>query len=598
MSRVATRERRAGALAMALVLVAVAAARAPARPAAAPASARAAATGLDLLDADALLAARLDPGEIERAAALMRSLGGDAALDTNLTSLLSAGALGFDLLARAGWRSVGLDDLAPLWLSLVAPQPSATTDLWHARLVVRGKNRARAERWARTLPLVRHAWVAGGPASALVAAIGAGPRDTADAARALAAQGTLLAGTAPGAAVRLFVRRAGNLLVLDAVGRTHGPPPTWEDDRALMVRAIAPPARPLAQLTSAGAQALTHPGLVVWTRPGGPHQLIDLARQLGAEPRPAGAIAPIPAEVCQQLGGAAGGTALVDLAAAIHLGGHQITADAIWGLSASAGDGDALVAALPVTDDGLIGPPRRAPGAVLSASLLLQSLSPLMARPRAPAIAAGWVPLWHQLHYCGAGPRAEVELFLWPDLAGQWLAEVAATSPGAAGLLAALRNLAFAARRISLVSRLGWRAVAEASVAPPGRAVLQSILDAVFGSRRAARAPRRHVTWGHGLLSPYWLSRSRRPNLFGVGFGAASVAWRLRQTLPAPHRTAPGLVARVAGDLNRILRQVAPQLGGAAGALGKSAAARVGSFSGTLTIDRHAVRARIVVRRP
>lgn len=589
-------------LAVALALLARTGGRAWAGPPGARARAAAGAaagTGLDLLDAGVVVAARLDPGEIEHAAALARSLGGDATLDTNLASLLSAGALGFDLLARAGWRSVGLDDGAPLWVSIALPppaRPGTAAPPWHARLVVRGKNLARAEQWARTLPLVRQAWTAGGPATALVQALGATPHDAAAAARALASAHVILAGTAPGAAARVFVRRAGDLLVLDAVGQTRGAAPSWNQDRALLVHAIAPPDRPLSRLASAGAQALARPGLVLWTRPGGPHQLIELARRLGALSRPTGGSGPVPGEVCEQLGDAARGTALVDLAVAVHISGREITTDATWGVRPSAGD--ALVAAFPVTDDGLIGPPRHAGGSVLSGSVLLASLSPLMARPRAPALADGWVPLWHTLRYCGAGPRAEVELFLWPDLAGQWLTETAATSPDAATLLAGLRNLAFAARRVSLESRLRWRAVAEASVAPAGRAVLQAILDAVFGARRSARGPRRHVTWGHGLLVPYWIARRHRPDLFGAGFGAASVAWRLRQALPVPRRAPAGLVARVAGDLNGILRQVAPELTGAARTLGKSAASRVGSFAGTLTLDRSAVRARITVRRP
>ncbi|HUS65922.1 MAG TPA: hypothetical protein VMZ28_15325 [Kofleriaceae bacterium] len=550
-----------------------------------PRLAAAAPDGRHLLESTAALVVRLDPAELERGAAFVRSLGGEAAGAAGLASLASASVVGFDPLAVSGWRGIGADADQPVWLQIDRSVAGAS-DLVHLRAAVRIADGARATAWARALPMVERPWTGEPPKgkSPLADHLGGlAPADLETAARELAARGTLAAGRVRGTNALLLVRRVGAFLVLDALWTPREGALRWTNHHALVLERLDAPragaGHDLASAGGAGAQLLDRPGLAVWSRPGG---ALDLGRTLLDAPLE-----------CDDHRLRATAAAITDAALSLRVGPQRLQLDLAWGVA----EGVPLAAALAPRDDGLFAPRRQA-GAVLSAGIYLPGVAALRELPRAAAVDAGWSPLWRRARPCGTAARVDLTLFAWPELAAQWLAETAALSPGAAALVASARNVAFAARRVSARDRRDWVVAAEASLDGAGRPVVEAILDAVFGGRAAARRPRAHTAWAGSILRPYLLPGSaRRPDVVGVGVGAASLAWRLRHPGAAPRRAAGTTFARAAGDAAALLRQLAPDLGAPWSQLATTAAARVGSFQGSIAAERAAVRASFILRR-
>ena len=558
----------------ALALAAALAALAPR-----PASAAPPPDGRALLRADAALVLRADPVELERVAVLARGLGGDLGLAANLLSLGTATALGFDALAVAGWRSVGLDPGRPAFLQISAAgpraRPGAAGVFRHARLVAHVADPVRLAGWAHAVPVLEQRW-SPGRAGDLGALLGATGRAAADAARDLRDRGVLAAGSAAPLGVLVFLRQEGPLLVIDAVVPPR--PVSWARDRdRVLAHLSAPdPAAAMPGRGSAGALLLARPGLVLWTRAGAPSELLP------GGPRPGG--------TCAALRDLAADSSLLDAAAAIHIAPRRLEAELVWGVA----DDAPVAAAFPRADDGLLGPPRRG-GAIASAALYLASTDRLRALPRGALVRAGWASFWHHVEACGAGARLDAQLFLWPQLAAQWLEEIAAVHPAGATLVSAVRNAAVSATRVSARDRRDWRAVAEVSLSPAGLPPAERILDAVFGRRTEQRRPRAHHLWGAGPIRPYALAAGRALRVIGAGAGVESVIWRMRRGVPG-RRATPAALVRLAGDAGALLRQLTPDLPPRLAIIGRAAAARVGSFVGDVTAGPGRIRAAVQLR--
>ncbi|HKE13566.1 MAG TPA: hypothetical protein VKB80_01760 [Kofleriaceae bacterium] len=581
---------RAPRAAAALLLAATAAAAAdrPARaapPAAALAPVASAAarerTGLELVPSDAAVVVRADPAELERIAALVRSFGGDVGMAANAVSLASASALGFDALAVAGWRSIGIDAQQPVFIALLPIDPAAPRALWHARAVARIADPRAFDGWAARSPLLAEPWRAATP---VVGALGAllgiagDARAEAAAARALTERGTLAVGMSPRLGALMLVRRDGAYAVLDAFALTEIGHLTWPRDGAAVLAGLEAVQRPtMVDRTTAGTAALGRPGLVFWTQPAG---LFDAAIAWSRPP-----------PTCDDFRDLAARTALVDASLALRVAQHQIALDLLWGSP----PGAPVTAAWPLADDGLIGPPLRG-GAVLAATLYLAGTARLRAMPRHSLVEGGWNPLWRRARSCGRTARGLLLGFAWPEVAGQWLGEVAAVSPSTARVVGSARNIAFAARRVSAEDRRAWQAVLEASLAPDGMGPADAVLDAVFGGRRPVRRPRPHLAWQGRYLHPYSIARGRRGIVVGVAIGDRARRWRLEQPLRA-RRAGPRTLARAAGDGAALLRQLAPALPPPWRALAAAGATRVGSLSMIVTVQPDGVQVSATVRR-
>jgi hypothetical protein len=299
------------------------------------------------------------------------------------------------------------------------------------------------------------------------------------------------------------------------------------------------------------------------------------------------------ARSCAALARHARASSLLDAALSIRIAPRSISVEAASGIAADA----PLATAFPAASDRLIGPPRKT-GAIAAVSLFLTGLERLRALPRGAPLHAGWIPFWRQVRGCGIAARLDAQLFLWPELAAQWLDEVATLDPAAETLIASVRNMAAAATRISAVDRRAWRGIAEVSLRPTGWPALERIVEAVFGSRRAERRPRRHHAWGKGVLRPYSLPIGRSLHLAGIGLGEDAVRWRLRHAVPDTRRAArERVLARFAGNAGAILRQLSPDLPPRAARASAAAASRVGSVSGSLRIAPGAIRFQAMLRR-
>jgi hypothetical protein len=540
-----------------------------------PAARRVGTPGLDLLPASAAMAVRVDPAELERAAELVRSLGGEVGLAASLTSLASSGALGFDALARAGWRSAGIDADQPILAAVGAIEPTAPGALWHVRAVAHVAEPRLFAEWAVRMPLLGATWRADRPErGALASLLGADASAEPAAARALTGRGTIAVGSLPQLGALVIVRRIGPLAALDGFAPAAGAPLDWARDRdSVLARLDARDS--LAARATAGAQALARPGLVAWTHPAG---MFDAALTWLRPPA-----------ACNAFRELAPSAALVDGSAALRIGPRQIALEITWGTA----PGSALVSALAPGDDGLVGPPART-GAILAAAIHLAGTGQIRQLTRPALVDAGWVPLWRRVRGCGRSARALLLGFVWPELVAQWLSDVARTAPEAAVLIGAFRNVGFAARRVAL-ERRGWSAVLEGSLAPAGLAPAEAIYDAVFGGRRAHRRPRPHSAWDGQILHPYSIARGARPAVVGVALGDEALAWRLRQALGPGRPTAD--LARVAGNASAVLDQLAPALAGWRRTAAAAAAARVGSFEAAVTVRSDAVRASLNLRR-
>jgi hypothetical protein len=541
------------------------------------------ALGRHLVPADAAAVVRADPDELERAAELARSLGGEVGLATNLATLAAATALGFDPLSRLGWRSVGLDSEQPVLVALGRIDPTAPRSVWHLRVIARVADPGLFAQWAAHVPVTGEPWR---PDRArrgeLAPLLGIDARDAAaesDAARALAALDAVSVGAAARLGALLVVRRSGPFAVIDAFAPSVAQPITWARDGEWILAQLAGPAsrRALIDRASAATRALAQPGVVLWTQAAG---LFDAVLTWARPPA-----------TCLAFRDLLARTALSDGAAALRLTPGQISLDLVWGGSARAAH------AWTTADDGLVGPPLRA-GAILAASLYLGSTARLRGLPRPSLVDGGWVSLWRQVRTCGRHARVLLVGFAWPELAAQWLSDVASVSPQAARLVGGIRNIGFSARRVSAGDRRAWRAVLEGSLSHEAQAPARAIVDAIFGSRTSERRPRPHTAWAGEYLHPYVLSRGRRGAVLGVAIGGDSREWRVAQPLARGRRAAGGVLAQVAGDAAAILRQLAPDLSPRLRSLATAAVPRVGLFAGSLAVLPDGMRASILVRRP
>lgn len=576
------RERGRRLLLTIVALAAPAGALGPADVRAAPAAAPPR-DGRGLLPGDAAMVVRADPVEIERAAAMVRALGGEVGLIANVVSLASATAIGFDALAAAGWGSIGIDVGQPVFVAIGAIDPSAAHALWHVRTVARVADGRPFADWAGRTSLLREPWRADRPVRGALASLlglAGDPRAEAIAARALTERGAIAVGVSPSFGALLFVRRVGPYAAIDAFALAEIGRINWTRDGAAILARLDAPARgaAMSERTGAGARALSRPGLVFWTRPEG---LFDAAVAWSRPPAS-----------CEAFRALAGQTALTDGAIAMRVAAGQVALDVVWG----AAPGAPLTSAWTTADDGLLGPTLRR-GAVLGASIYLAGTDRLRGIPRPELVQDGWMPLWRRARSCGRTARALLLGFAWPEITAQWLGDVAAVSAPAARLVAAARNIAFAGRRVSASDRRAWQAVLEGSLAPGGMGPAESVLDAVFGGRRTTRRPRRHTAWDGGYLLPYTLSRGKRGGVIGVGIGDRARRWRLDQPLSRPRRTAPRALARAAADGPALLRQLAATLPPGRRAVAAAAAPRVGSVDVVMTVQPDGVKISATIRR-
>ncbi|HEU5055508.1 MAG TPA: hypothetical protein VFU21_03260 [Kofleriaceae bacterium] len=511
--------------------------------------------GRHLLDEGAALVVRGEAEELERMAQLARSLGGELSQVVNLASIGSAGALGFDLLSRAGWPVVGLDPARPFFVQ-VSPSSGG---LRHARAVAAIGDPADLTAWSRRIPALDRAWIAEGNKGDLGSMLGI-KGEPAEVSRALVKRKVEVVGWSSVLKVYAFVRRDGGFLVVDLLV-PRGRALDWSRDGQAVLARLEPPRKGLPGRRGV-ASATGKPGVVLWTRPGAVFDLL-------ADP---------PERACADLAPAARDSGLTDLAVSLRRSRTHLEIHVTYGIT----DGSHLVPALAMVDDRLA--TTRLGDAVLAATLYTGSLATLRGLPRAAAIRAGWVPLWRRVRECGRAIRAELEVFAWPELFAQWLDEVDDLSPDAAALVASVRNLGVAAKAVSLKDVRTSLGFAEVSLVDRGKPAAEGLLDSLFGARRTGRRPQRHTTWGKSALRPYLLG-PRGLATVGVALGERSLTWRLRRGRGGRDN----LLGSVAADGGALLRQIAPDLPPRLAPIGKAAAGRVGSVSGQLVLSRAAL---------
>ncbi len=509
--------------------------------------------GRQLLDDSAGLVLRGETEDLEKLAALARGLGGDVSQVVNLASIGSAGALGFDLLSRAGWPVVGLDPARPFFVQVSI----SGGGLRHARAVAAIGDQAAVSAWARRIPALDRVWTAGDNKGDLGALLGIKAGAAAEVGKLLVARHVEVVGWSSVLKVHAFIRREGGFLVADLFA-LRGRALDWSRDAAAVLPRLEKPARSILSRRGV-ADWLGKPGVSLWARPGA---LFDLL----AEPAQ---------RACGDLATATRPSGLTDVAVSLRRGRSALELSVGYRIA----DGSPLVPALALVDDRLA--TTRLGDAVLAATLYAGSLEKLRGVPRDAAIRAGWSTLWRRVRDCGRAIRVELEVFAWPELFGQWLEEAAALSPDAASLVASVRNLGVAAKTLSLADIRESIAFAEVSLIDRGKPAAEAILDAVFGARHPGRRPQRHTSWGSGRLRPYMLG-PRGLSIAGAGFGQGSLTWRLRRGRGGRG----GNLGSLAADGGALLRQIAPDLPPSLAAIGKAAASRVGSVVGTLDVNR------------
>jgi len=509
--------------------------------------------GRQLIDESAGLVFRGETEELEKLAALARSLGGEVSQVVNLASIGSAGALGFDLLSRAGWPVTGLDPARPFFVQVSL----SGGGLRHARAVASIGDPGAVTAWSRRIPAFDRVWTASDDKGDLGALLGI-KTGAAEVGGQLRARKIEVVGWSSVLKVYAFVRRESGFLVVDLFV-SRGRAIDWSRDAAQILSRLERPKKSFLSRHGV-ADKLGARGVWMWTRPGAVFDLL-------AEPAE---------RACGDLATASRPSGLVDLAVSVRRGKSDLDISVVYGLA----DGSQLVPALAIVDDRLASTVRA--DAVLAATLFTGSLEKLRDLPRDAAIRAGWTPLWRRVRDCGKAIRAELEIFAWPELFGQWLDEAADLSPGAAALVASVRNLGVAARSLSLADIRASVAFAEVSLVARARPAAEAVLAAIFGGRHPGRRPQRHTSWGSGRVRPY-LIESRALSTVGAAFGESSLKWRLRRYRGG----GPGkLLGSLAADGGALLRQIAPDLPPQLAPIGKAASGRVGSVSGDLMLSR------------
>jgi hypothetical protein len=533
------------------------------------------------LDADAAAVVRIEAGQIEQAAGLLRSSGLPGMFET--ITMLSAGsafALGFDPMAKTGWFAGGLDGDVPLLASVAAIDRGAvdrivaargSSDrpvLWRTRAVLKLDDPAKGGRSLTALLGLASGGVEVSPGNgaALAGMLGGATGDGNAVVTELRAAGVLAVARVPRVDGVLLLHRHGDVAVLDLVAPYAGVPLDWKRDRAALRALLArKPGGPGARLGRGAGTLLTRAGTVIWM------DTVRLAASWAARQREEAVrlvrsghlrpaeLRPAPPS-CADLDVLAASGPFEDLAVSVTFrgGGRQLrmTAAVSWTLR----PGSKLAPALAVADDLLIDPLdlARSRGAAAAGAVYLRGLGGLRALPR-PPLLAGADKLEAAEPACGEHTAELVRALAWPQVIGMHADDIAAVHRDADRAIASLRNAGFAVRNASLDPKQ-LEGVVTASVDPGAVPLVDGWLDLVFGAHGELpakdRQPARRL-WSEGPLRP-WRLRVAGPGLYGAALGGAR-EWYTAQNRPA-RAARPELVAEALGDVSRIWDQAGPTL--------------------------------------
>ena len=554
------------------------------------------------LDPDAAIVLKLDPAQIENVGEVAGAAGGKLAAAVDVVSMISQGAVGFDVTRAAAWTDAGFD--GPFLVQVTAIDATAadkiyktlgaarswtaktyrslTMTYFRGRIAIPVSDFGRAKATLSKIRLLPQLYPVNSDSAADIATVlgAASPKSLKGLVRWLRGRGVFLVGRVDGLDATVFARRASSdLIIIDVLASYAGGPVVWHRDKkeldALLVRGGK--SGLAKRLASGGGKQLSESGSAIWMSP---VELWDVATALGRREilraLADGELPPRPTEarICKSFGEIAHSGAFEDVALRWDVGDREIAIAAAWGLRTRY----ALDTALATEDDRL---PSPGPRAELSAAavLYLAGTQKLRAMARPDAMSS-WDELWSRIDRCGDRASILVGVFGWPQVAGLFLDELAGLDPSARAAVDGIGNAAVA------VSKLSWSAnsavgAGEVAFDPAGAGAVQSYARAVFGQRKRHKQPRAHSTWGRGAIRPYAYSDGAA-HIMGAAFGGAKVAWRLGHA-GAQRKKSPPL-ARLDANIERALADLgAPDLGRALAArYGKTMRAVVVTSDGIL----------------
>jgi hypothetical protein len=141
-------------------------------------------------------------------------------------------------------------------------------------------------------------------------------------------------------------------------------------------------------------------------------------------------------------------------------------------------------------------------------------------------------------------------VFGWPQTLSLFLDEIAALDPSAEAGISGLRNVAMEVEELSWDPEKIVGSI-EVSVDAGASRAIKGWLDKVFGAKKEHKRPKRHTTWGSGLIRPYAWQRSGSTWSVGAALGGIDIGQRLARVPPVRKGEPP--LAELSIDIERTL---------------------------------------------
>ena len=529
-----------------------------------------------LLDADAAVVVRLDPGVLFPAAELGAELGGVAGGIVELIRGGSKGLIGADILARKGYNKAGFDVRQPIWMQLAAIDGKRAIEvyerlgkardwttlflrktpkvMWRTRVVIPLRHRARAKKSLLTLLDQATTMHRLRPTEyeRIALLLGDRPKNGKDIIRTLSRYGVIAIGWKSGIDAYVLLRLSKRVAIIEVVGSFAGVPLDWQRDRRKLLRTLVPIARRRggfrSTLDSGAAHELNSPGAHVWISTKAARAALLALSHTEALRRIAARLPQSKAQArafrahtdpdCNGLDTLATRGRIVDVAVSMRLGGKSLQVQASWGLRST----DWLKRLRAKTSNLLA-----APSAVLAASVFIHDLKSLTKLWRPAPLQRGLASGLRSLTRCPGGSLTALLITGWPEIAASWLSDLRSVDPMARKIVDNFGPAHAAIRKASIHPNKAVAAM-EARVASAAGEVAKAF-DIAFGKRAPMGVGKR---WGQGPILAFI-----RGEMAGFAYGKRSLSWfaKLRRSKPPATKGTQLVAARI--QPATLLRQIA-----------------------------------------
>jgi len=567
---------------------------------------------LTYLDRDATVVLSVSPMDLTAIVATSRRANPQLKNAISFVSILTRGALGFDVTNPTAWGDAGFDPDRTIVVQLLALDESRAESVfralwdskewtakklrrivktyWRSRIVLPIRHGGRAARMLSRASVIPDWYpVTQQHANDIAMMLGEPARGGGKVVSSLAKRNVFAVGWIAAADTYVFATLKKKHIVIDLLGAFAGVPVSWARDKRALLSLIS--RRPgnkgfVGRMSAGAAKDVGARGLVIWTHP---QRLLAVGRALdwnakltkraetlrGAKRR---RVNLVPAE-CGTVNAIARSGHLIDAAFTLRTSERDVRARVAFGLRAKSKLDEVLAPQRSAVID-----TATAKKPVLGAVLRLRNLGQLRRLSRPQSMAAAWDKVWARADACGGGAATVLAVFGWPQTVGVFLAELVALDSTAKELIDGASAAAFAIGRPG-AGRDDTVGVVELALSPGAADVAKRYLDVLFGHRKKRRAANKFSAevWGNGPLRPYLVSR-RGAHVVGFGLGARSIEWMLDQPRSIRRRKSSPLLFELKGNLAVSLEPMSKS-GGAGAGIAQMLGSAIGQIKAGIVVD-------------